>query len=382
MKYLFTLLIMVVLAQPTLAQNPTYQLVLKNDAQVSSTVYEFDINIIRTGATDLELATLQPIMTFNTGISSGSITLSMNAGTSELVSGQQPTGFTVVGNELRIAPKAPPGAGSGTIASVSPGKRVGRFRLTSSVPFTGQTPAISWKNSGSNPSTKVNAYVGGVNTIITDTTGNSSVNQLANPPLPITLASFTAQINPNGSGVRLAWSTLSEINNYGFFVQRKFGTDSLYTLVPNSFIPGHGTTIDPQNYSFIDTTITMVGHYLYRLKQVDLDGSEHFTGSVNVDVTLLAVKDQAPIEFRLNQNYPNPFNPETVIKFSVERTSRTTLRVYNVIGQEVATLFDDIAEAGEYYKVRLNASNLASGAYFYRLESGKKSDLKRMLLLK
>ena len=78
----------------------------------------------------------------------------------------------------------------------------------------------------------------------------------------------------------------------------------------------------------------------------------------------------------------NPFNPETEIKFSVDNTARTTLRIYNLIGQEVATIFDGIAEAGQYYRIKLNGSNLASGVYFYRLQNEKKSELKKMMLVK
>jgi photosystem II stability/assembly factor-like uncharacterized protein len=94
---------------------------------------------------------------------------------------------------------------------------------------------------------------------------------------------------------------------------------------------------------------------------------------------------ETPSGFELLQNYPNPFNPFTTIKFSVEETNRTTLDVYNILGQRVATLFDEVAEAGRYYKVRFDASQhvgMASGVYIYRLQSGKRSDLKKLLLLK
>jgi hypothetical protein len=91
---------------------------------------------------------------------------------------------------------------------------------------------------------------------------------------------------------------------------------------------------------------------------------------------------ELPKQFVLLQNYPNPFNPSTEIKFSVEATDRATLEVFNTLGQKVATLFDDVAEAGRYYRVRFSGENLSSGVYFYRLQSGTKSELKRLLLLK
>lgn len=96
-----------------------------------------------------------------------------------------------------------------------------------------------------------------------------------------------------------------------------------------------------------------------------------------------------PHAFELGQNYPNPFNPGTNIKFSVGTTGRTTLTVYNLLGQKVATLFDDVAQAGQQYHVSFDArlsggqaSGLASGVYLYKLESRTRYDIKKFLLLK
>ncbi len=150
--------------------------------------------------------------------------------------------------------------------------------------------------------------------------------------------------------------------------------------MPNSFIAGHGTTNEPHDYTFTDNNAPR-GSLQYRLKQVDLDGTIHFTEPINVS-SPTSVKEVAPIEFALRQNYLNPFNPETSIKFSVEQTGRATLEIFNLLGQKVATLFDDVVEAGYYQTVRFSGSNLASGMYLYRLQSGKKSDLKKFMLLK
>jgi hypothetical protein len=189
-----------------------------------------------------------------------------------------------------------------------------------------------------------------------------------------------ASFDVKASLVRLNWSTVSEINNYGFYVQRKGAKETGFVELPGSFIAGHGTTNEPQQYSFTDRP-PAAGVYYYRLRQVDLDGSEQFSEAVQAGMTT-SVVELAPKEFRLMQNYPNPFNPEAEVKFSVENTGRATLRVYNTIGQEVATLFDDVAEAGRYYRVKMNGSQLASGVYFYRLQSAEKSDLRKMILLK
>jgi hypothetical protein len=152
--------------------------------------------------------------------------------------------------------------------------------------------------------------------------------------------------------------------------------------LPNSFVAGNGTTNEPHDYAYIDASIPQTGLYYYRLRQVDLDGSSHLTDAVSVRVTVTGVEEIAPIEFALKQNYPNPFNPSTEIKFSVETTGRATLEIYNMLGQKVATLFDDVVEAGKYQRVQVNASSFASGMYIYRLQSGARTDLKKMLLLK
>ncbi len=102
----------------------------------------------------------------------------------------------------------------------------------------------------------------------------------------------------------------------------------------------------------------------------------------NNGATSVAGTGDRPEGFALYQNYPNPFNPSTEIKFSVEVTGRATLELYTMLGQKVATLFDGTAEAGQYHMIRVGASGLASGMYLYKLESGPRTDLKKMLLLK
>jgi hypothetical protein len=197
--------------------------------------------------------------------------------------------------------------------------------------------------------------------------------------LPVQLVSFTGTLIENNR-VRLNWMTISEINNYGFYVQRRSVGVQEWTEIANSFVPGHGTTNEPQYYSFTDPT-PVTAATQYRLRQVDLDGTSHYSDPIQVDLPT-SVPEVAPREFALKQNYPNPFNPSTEIKFSVENTGHAKLDVYNALGQKVATLFDGVAEAGQYYTVRFTATGLSSGVYFYRLESGKRSDVKKLVLMK
>ena len=94
-----------------------------------------------------------------------------------------------------------------------------------------------------------------------------------------------------------------------------------------------------------------------------------------------SVPNSVPKSFTLDQNYPNPFNPTTMIRYSVPRNSQVTLKIYNVLGQEVATLFSGAQKAGTY-ELDFNAARFASGVYFYRLQAGGFSSTKKMMLLK
>ncbi len=198
-------------------------------------------------------------------------------------------------------------------------------------------------------------------------------------PLPIQLASFSGQFI-EGGGVQLEWTTASELNSYGFFVQRRRESTADWFEVPNSFVPGHGTTHRPHDYLFTDRTVG-TGSWWYRLRQVDLDGTTHFSEPIAV-ATLTSVDDRVPIEFSLKQNFPNPFNPTTTIAFTVEQPGLASLSVYNLLGQQVAIPFNESATPGKRYDVTFRPGQLPSGVYFYQLKSGARSAIGKMLLMK
>ena len=129
---------------------------------------------------------------------------------------------------------------------------------------------------------------------------------------------------------------------------------------------------------YTDTTASS-GSWYYRLKQTDLDGAEHFTDGVRVDVLTGVDEEHIPPGFVLDQNYPNPFNPATTISFSLPIKSRVTLSVYNTLGEKVATLVDVAMEAGSHTVV-FDASSLASGVYLYRLTAGSFVSTKKIVL--
>ena len=198
-------------------------------------------------------------------------------------------------------------------------------------------------------------------------------------PLPVELSSFSAATI--GSTVKLSWNTATEVNNYGFEVERK-----ILKQVQNDktnwenigFVNGNGNSNSPKSYSYEDKDLTL-GKYSYRLKQIDNDGQFEYSKTVAVDIN--GVK-----KFELSQNYPNPFNPITTIKYTVptvgaENLLPIQLKIYNMLGEEVAILVNTQQPAGNY-EVKFDASNLTSGVYFYKIVSGKYSEIKKMILLR
>jgi len=193
-------------------------------------------------------------------------------------------------------------------------------------------------------------------------------------PNPVELAWFTAEMN--GLAAELKWGTVSETNNYGFEVQRKADGESDFTTIPGSFVPGHGTTLTPQSYSFVDRNPPS-GKVYYRLKQIDLDGTFEYHGPIAIVIPESSKKAKV----YLAQNYPNPFNPSTNIQFVLPTPDHVVLRVYNTAGQEVATLIDGPREAG-VHSAKFDAGHLASGVYFYVLKTSEMTIAQKMILVK
>lgn len=186
--------------------------------------------------------------------------------------------------------------------------------------------------------------------------------------VPVELTSFTSTIVEKI--VQLNWSTASETNNSGFEIQRKSEIENWEAI---GFVTGGGTTTQKRNYSYSDK-LNSAGSYNYRLKQIDYDGSYEYSDEINVEVF-------SPVEFELVQNYPNPFNPSTIISFTIPQESTVKLTIFNMLGEQVALLVNEVRSAGSY-EVEFNASNLSSGMYLYRVEAGNLIATKKMTLIK
>jgi hypothetical protein len=199
--------------------------------------------------------------------------------------------------------------------------------------------------------------------------------------VPVELISFSSFVDKDD--VSLSWVTASEINNRGFEIQRLNDPkiSEMKDWVPVGFVEGNGTSTEQHSYSYADKNLS-AGKYLYRIKQIDFDGSFEYY-SLSPDIII-----GAPEKFKLEQNYPNPFNPATVIKYNLPYDANVNLKVYDVLGNEVATLVNENKEAGDY-TITFNAINLSSGIYFYRiaihsdkLVAGDIVELKKMALVR
>ena len=187
-------------------------------------------------------------------------------------------------------------------------------------------------------------------------------------PCPVELGLLTAVSNERT--IRLNWETKTEKNSNKFDVERKaIGNDwGLVVSVKAAVLSN-----SPKQYSYTDKNLQS-GKYQYRLKMIDNDGTFQYSSIVEAEVAV-------PQNYELNQNFPNPFNPNTVISYSLPLASYVKLIVYNTLGQAVKVLENGYQNAGSY-SVNFNATELPSGTYYFKIEAGQFSQIKKMMLLK
>ena len=196
-----------------------------------------------------------------------------------------------------------------------------------------------------------------------------------NESLPVELVSFKATVASNTA--TLTWQTATEVNNYGFDVERRLvhsHSSTFDSWGKIGFVKGSGTSNSAHSYSYTDASVSS-GTYAYKLKQIDNDGTYKYLYEAEVTVSV-------PNVFALNQNYPNPFNPTTTISFTLAQDGFTTLKIYDVLGREVATLASGELKANVVNTVTFNASKLSSGVYFSKLDSNGSIQIKKMALMK
>lgn len=178
---------------------------------------------------------------------------------------------------------------------------------------------------------------------------------------PVELISFSGSIK-NGI-IELTWKTATETNNFGFEIERRekfIGNDETDWKVIG-FVRGNGNSTSINQYYFIDKELELSRIYLYRLRQIDLNGQYSYSNEIEIELI-------TPEHFELFQNYPNPFNPLTKIKYTIPIESHVNLTLINLLGEKISTLVSKDHQPG-IYKVELNGCNLSSGVYLYELEA-------------
>lgn len=187
--------------------------------------------------------------------------------------------------------------------------------------------------------------------------------------LPVELTAFNAV--RNGNDVTLNWQTASETNNAGFEVEQR-RTDGPWEQV--GFVDGHGSTTEIQTYSYSLTDLS-AGHYTFRLRQVDLDGTAEYSSEVTVQVRPNRALD-------LSSATPNPFQEQTRFTLSVSERQDVRVDVFNTLGQRVAVLHDGPVAAGSVQSLTLESSDLSSGVYFVRGQSESHSVTRRIEIVR
>lgn len=204
------------------------------------------------------------------------------------------------------------------------------------------------------------------------TAPNGYFTTIADVAVPVELINL--RIFTHGNSVTINWQTITETNNYGFEIERKNLNQNLSSNEWEmlGFIEGKGTSAIASSYEFKDVVQTG-GNYQYRLKQIDYNGQ--FT------IYSLSEVDIIPFEFNLYQNYPNPFNPTTTISFQIPNEEFVSLKIYDILGNEVQTLLNKLVKPG-IHNIQFEAASLASGIYFYTLKTKENFNSKKMILTK
>jgi hypothetical protein len=191
--------------------------------------------------------------------------------------------------------------------------------------------------------------------------------------LPVELSSFTA-LGQTGS-ILIRWQTASETAVDFYTLMRDDGNEDWRTVTS---IPSQGDNPNGFVYTYADNRVVTGAEYRYRLSIHNLDGTESFFAQT---ASATALTSALPASSTLYQNYPNPFNPTTTIRFALADAETVKLTIYDLAGRTVASLIDEELSAGSH-EVTFNASALTSGVYFYRLNAGNMSSVKKFVLMK
>ena len=179
---------------------------------------------------------------------------------------------------------------------------------------------------------------------------------LSDTPLPVELSSFTAL--QDHDTVTLQWETASELNNAGFVVEHQAPQSGLFQEL--GVVEGQGTTDMSQSYTYTVRGLTS-GTHRFRLKQIDFDGTFEYSPVIDVALRLTA-------PYYLSGAYPNPFNPQAVFSLAVSRDQQVAISLHDMLGRQVGSIYSGAMQADHERQFTINAADLASGTYFYRVK--------------
>lgn len=387
-KHLMTCLL-IYFAFHSNAEGQTLELTIDNQ-HVEGTNFYFDI-MMKATVGDVYLGGADLVLTFNSGnftspttaindIPSYGFTFislknSLNAATSTNYE-DYVSPFEITSNEIIINVSGPTpgnvGSFNNSVAKLLNGNlyQFGTYMISGMSNINGKM-GLAWKTSGDGSKTKVSTIAN------SSPWGQTEVTLLTpaviDQPLPVELTSFSAM--SKGRNVVLNWKTATEINSSSFEVERNDGK----TWSKVSDVKASGTSNAPKEYSYVDMIKSAVsGNISYRLKMIDNDGKYEYSTIAEVKIV--------PTVYSLEQNYPNPFNPETKIQYSLPMDAKVSLKVYDMVGREVASIVNEQQAAG-YYEQKFGGYNFSSGVYFYRIvaEAGGKiafTSIKKMVMIK
>lgn len=380
MKYIFRLIVFFVCSQFFISvalADIDYQ--VRTVQVINGNFLDIDIQIMNTGTTSFVLSTSSFFLNFPTSPARFNSPTKIDANdgpwdaqtdadyNNVLLTSDEVVGY--IGLTVEFAGGSD---NTGTEIPTSVWTTIGTIRLT--ITDMSQTSSLTWRSIGSVTQVARLTNPGTANGGSTDITSLGTFLTPVDAPLPVELTSFTASVN--GEVVNLKWQTATEVDNYGFDIERR--VNSQQSAVGSQwekigFVKGAGNSNSPKFYSFTDKDLTGGTKFKYRLKQIDTHGKFEYSNEEEIEII--------PVEYSLSQNYPNPFNPTTSIKFNLPQAAKVTLNVYNILGEQVVSLVNQNLEAG-FHSIPFNASALPSGTYIYRLQADKFVQTKKMILLK
>jgi hypothetical protein len=357
----------------------------------------FDLYIIYTGTGNLYLGHSDLVLEFNSQFFTNPQIEIVGSGltTDYLIAGEILEGNRLILNVLMptIGDQSQFNSRIQSISSTGMGTLIASLRI-SGITNPAGTSGLLWRTISPNK-TIITLVQSTIPWTTTDQTAFGNYITPEDISLPVELSSFT--LKNSDHGILIEWITQSEFENEGFELFRRDTTEENYYLISSyqtdPSLVGLGNSTQGKSYSFLDSHVNNGMTYYYKLVDVDINGKRTEHGPMEILVGSGSNNSLAGVaadQFYLFPNFPNPFNAGTYIAFNLpDRKNgdiKTRVLVYNMVGEEVRTLLDDNLASG-IYKIYWDGKDaqgnlLASGVYFYAIQSGDFRQYRKMIMLK